>query len=146
MPISLFTRCVITAACCAVIGLAACRRAPKPAPATVEPPAKFGEVVEITSEYYVAFPGAEVDTATLEEDPTRLLQRTSATAEQVISYYRTYYTGRGWTEEQDTTFGAIRALMFMSEEGWVSLSVEPTQEGRRQVLLAWHTKPTEDAK
>lgn len=125
-----------TALCCLVLATPGCRRAavePMGAPA----PEVQVQTVEISSEYFVAYPGAEVDVARLEQHPTQLIQTVNAAPDEIVAYYTRYYEGRGWTEGPVLDQPDLFSQAFMGPSGWVTLSVLAPEAGRRQIGLIY---------
>jgi hypothetical protein len=125
-----------TALCCLVLATPGCRRAavePMGAPA----PELQVQTVEISSEYFVAYPGAEVDVAGLEQHPTQLMQTVNAAPDEIVTYYTRYYEGRGWTEGPVLDQPDFFSQAFMGPSGWVTLTVRAPEAGRRQIGLVY---------
>jgi len=141
--IRVFTQLVPVALCCVALTLIGCRRETETPPETVGavPEEKPAITTEITSDFFVAYPGAEVDTATLKANPTRLLQTVNATPGEVIEYYRRYYHGKGWADgphlDQDTFFSQA----FVGDKGWVTVTIQEPEGGTRKVSLIYTEKP-----
>jgi hypothetical protein len=129
--------------CCVALTLIGCRRDLEPPAETVgaAPEEKPAIVTEITSDLFVAYPGAEVDTATLKKNPTRLLQTVDATPVEVIEYYRRYYHGRGWADgphlDQETFF----SQSFVGDKGWVTVTIQAPEAGTRKVSVIYTERP-----
>jgi hypothetical protein len=120
-----------------------CRRAAEPPAESGGPPAQEepARVVEIDSEYFITYPGATVDTETLAEYPTRLLQRTDAKPAEVFEYYQRYYHGRGWTDGPKLDQDTFTSRAFVGEEGWVTLTIQAPEAGSRAVSLIYTKRP-----
>jgi len=129
--------------CCVALTLIGCRRDIEPPAETVAagPEEKPATVTEITSDLFVAYPGATVDTTTLEKYPTKLLQTVDAAPEEIIEYYRRYYHGKGWTDGPNLNKGEVLSQVFVGDKGWVTLGIQAPEAGARLVSLIYHEKP-----
>lgn len=133
-------RLAAAALCCLAVLSTGCRRsaeAPEEVPVAAEEP----QTAQIDSEYFVVYPGAEIDRAALERNPTQLMQTVSATTDEVTAYYTRYYQDKGWTEGPFLDQPDFISRAFMGPHGWVTLTVRAPQGGRRQVSLIYTARP-----
>lgn len=141
--IRVFARLVPVALCCVALTLIGCRRESESPtePVGAVPEERPAIATEITSDLFIAYPGAVVDTATLEKYPTKLLQTVDASPEEIVDYYRRYYHGRGWADgphiDQDTFFSQA----FVGDKGWVTVTIKAPEAGTRHVSLIYTEKP-----
>jgi len=133
-------RFLAAALCCIALVLTGCRRAAEE-PAGTPAQKKQAQAVEINSEYFVTYPGAEVDIAAFEGDPTHLLQTINATHEEIVAYYSRSYAEKGWTEGPSLDQPTFFSQAFMGPGGWVTLTVRAPEAGRRQVRLVYTERP-----
>ena len=122
--------------CCLVLATPGCRRGAEE-PSQVSSPEEQPQAVQIDSEYFVAYPGAEVDVAGLEQHPTQLMQTVNAARDEIVTYYTRYYEGRGWTEGPVLDQPDFFSQAFMGPSSWVTLTVRAPEAGRRQIGLVY---------
>jgi hypothetical protein len=141
--IRVFARLVPVALCCVALTLIGCRRESETPtePAGAVPEERPAIATEIISDLFVAYPGAVVDTASLEDDPTRLLQTVDATPVEVIEFYRHYYQGRGWTDGPHIDKEDLFSQAFVGDKGWVTVTIRAPEAGVRKVSLIYTEKP-----
>ena len=123
--------------CCLAVASTGCRRSAE-VPGEVPAPTEQPQAVQIDSEYFVAYPGAEVDKAGLEQHPTYLTQKVNASTEAVIQFYSDYYTGRGWTKGPVLDRSDLYAVTFLGPDGRVTVSVRSPEGGSRLVGLVYN--------
>ncbi|MCK5377026.1 MAG: hypothetical protein KAJ97_08095 [Acidobacteria bacterium] len=126
--------------CCLALIPTGCRRTAEE-PAGIPAQEERAQTADLTSEYFVAYPGAEVDIAGLEQNPTLLMQTVNATPDEVVAYYTRYYAERGWTEGPVLDQPDFFSQAFMGPGGWVTLTVRAPEAGRRQVGLVYTERP-----
>ena len=133
-------RIAAVALCCLAAASTGCRRSAE-APEEVPAPEDQQQAVQVGSEYFVAYPGAEIDRAALERNPTQLMQTVDATTDEVTEYYTRYYQDKGWTEGPFLDQPDFISRAFMGPNGWVTLTVRAPATGRRQVSLIYTARP-----